>query len=521
MSLQKPLKFREYNVIRKNWRRAKLRIALCYPNIYKAGMTGLTVQQLYFLFNLDEEVLCERCFLTKPPRTLESAADLRSFDVLAFTLQYEEDYINMVKMLIDAGINPLSDKRSEDDPLIIAGGQAISANPLPISRIVDCIFIGELEPRLYEVIDALKNSKSKRIKLRNLYDVDCMFFIGKSSVCRSTAKDLNSTPHILAQLTPGEKEAVLEPIFANAFYLELSRSCNRKCNFCLLAWTNGPLRYRSLSNVREILDEGLRRSLAKRVVLIGAGVFDVPWLKDVCKEILARGLDLSIPSLRPDVIDFELLNLMRDGNQRTLTLGVESFSDEVKKFLGKPYKSEALEEVLKMAIDMGFSELKLYLITYAFKEEIREAQYFMSSVSNILSKSPLNIYISINPLIPKPNTPFQWLSYPNPNVIKEIYREYAKALKHPKTRLSFLNPHRAVFQALLSLSCEDISSILIDLACKSRITWSYATKRLLRKYRSIDEEPPWNIIDFGIDKGILRSRYYEAKRYIERQTSSL
>jgi len=518
MHCEKRISFLEYNVIRKNWKKSKLRIALCYPNVYKVGMTGLTVQQLYYLFNLDEEVLCERCFLSEHPITIESNAELKAFDIIAFTLQYEEDYLNMIKMLINANINPLAEKRSESDPLIIAGGQAVSANPLPLSKIADCIFIGELEPELFNLLEILKERKSKKSRLNELYGLNSIYYPGKSKVKRSIAISLDETPHILAQLSPngeGDEGTFIDPIFTNAFYLEASRSCNRRCRFCLVSWTNGPFRYRSFVKAKELLDAGLQRSKGERVVLLGSGISDVPWLKDMCKEVIARGLKLSIPSLRPDIVDAELLELIKEGGQKSLALGVESLSSEKRAFLGKPYDDTVIEEVIKMAVDVGLAEIKLYLITCLPKENANEGSSLMQKITKILSKGNTFLHIVINPLIPKPNTPFQWLPPPEPSTIKSFYKQYAKLFKYPRVRVDFLNPYRAKSQALLSLGDETFGLHLIELAKRPSITWSIMARTLSKITRKVGIENPWDVVDMGFNKDILRKSFEYAMRIIE------
>jgi len=516
MGLTKKVDFLEYNVIRKNWRRSKLKIALCYPNIYKAGMTGLTVQQLYYLFNLDDEVLCERCFFAKPLRTIESGMGLKDFDAIAFTLQYEEDYVNMVKMLLNAGIKPMANERGESDPIIIAGGQAVSANPLPVSKIVDCVFIGELEPCLGDLLEILKSEASKRRKVEEIASLKSVYCHGKDRVERSLALSLDSAPHILAQLTVESVDAYIDPLFTNAFCLEVSRSCNRRCRFCLVSWTNGPLRYRSLSKIRDLLDEGLLRTKANRVVFIGAGIFDVPWFKDICVEVLSRNLSLSIPSLRPDIVDDELLELIRRGGQKTLALGVESLSEEDRAFLGKAYDDEVLENAVQMAVDKGLAEIKFYLITCLPKEDLQGSAQLIGRILKIIAKSKTALHISMNPLIPKAHTPFQWLPPPKPDEVKKSYKRYLKILKGPRVRVEALNPYRAALQAVLSLGDDRLGTYLVKLAELGLKSWAAMTRFLPKAFFKPREEVPWDVVDVGYDKKIVARSFEEAMKILER-----
>jgi radical SAM superfamily enzyme YgiQ (UPF0313 family) len=515
MDLAKKVDFLEYNVVRKNWQRSKLKIALCYPNVYKAGMTGLTVQQLYYLLNFDDEVLCERCFLAKPLRTIENRAKLRDFDVIAFTLQYEEDYVNMVRMLLDAGINPIADERSEADPIIIAGGQAVSANPLPVSKIVDCIFIGELEPCLSDLLEILKSKSSKRRKVEEISGLKFVYRYGKDRAERCLALNLDQAPHVLAQLTAVSTHAFIDPLFANAFCLEVSRSCNRRCRFCLVSWTNGPLRYRSLSKIRDLLDEGLSRTKANRVVLIGTGIFDVPWFKDICAEVLSRNLSLSIPSLRPDVVDEELLELIKRGGQKTIALGVESLSKVDRAFLGKAYDDEVLENVVQMAVDKGLAEIKFYLITCLPKENLEGSAQLVEKILKIVSRSRTVLRVSMNPLIPKAHTPFQWLPLPKPDEVKKSYKRYLKLLRGPRVRLEVLNPYRATFQAALSLGDDKLGSYLVKLAELGLKSWTAMTRLLPKVFLKPREETPWDVINVGHDKRAVARSYWEAMKLLE------
>jgi len=515
MDLAKKVSFLEYNVVRKNWQRSKLKIALCYPNVYKAGMTGLTVQQLYYLFNLDDEVLCERCFLTKPLRTVESGAELRDFDVIAFTLQYEEDYVNMVRMLLDAGLNPIADERGEADPIVIAGGQAVSANPLPVSKIVDCVFVGDLEPCLSDLLEVLKSKSSKRRKIEDVGNLKFVYRHGKDRAERCLALDLDQAPHILAQLTAASTDALIDPLFANAFCLEVSRSCNRRCRFCLVSWTNGPLRYRSLSKIRDLLDEGPLRSRANSVVLIGAGIFDVPWLKDICVEVLSRNLSLSIPSLRPEVIDEELLELTKRGGQRTIALGVESLSEANRAFLGKTYDDEVLENVVQIIVDKGLAVIKFYLITCLPKEDLESSAQLIKKILKIMSKGRTALHISMNPLIPKAHTPFQWLPPPKPDEVKRSYKLYSKLLRGPRVKLETLNPYRAAFQAILSLGDDELGPYLVKLAELELKSWAAMMRLLPKDFLKPKEEAPWDVVDVGYDKKIVTRSFEEAMKMLE------
>ena len=151
----------ELNVIKKDWRKVNVKVALCYPNVYRAGMTGLTVKLLYGLLNSREDTLCERFFiptLREEWRSLESNQPLNKFDIVAFTLQYEEDYPNVLRMLLESGIPLRVENRHEDDPLVIAGGPCATGNPEPLADYIDLFVIGEAESVIDELLDEVRIS---------------------------------------------------------------------------------------------------------------------------------------------------------------------------------------------------------------------------------------------------------------------------------------------------------------------------------------------------------------------------
>ena len=168
----------ESNVIRKNWRKVDLRIALCYPNVYRAGMTGLPIRLLYALLNSREDIACERFFI--PTRneglvSLESQRPLKDFDTIAFSLQYEEDYINVIRMLQESDISAKREDRIGKGPLIIAGGPCATENPEPLADYIDLFVIGEAEPILNELIDKIKELKNPTKEIEEFAEIDGIY----------------------------------------------------------------------------------------------------------------------------------------------------------------------------------------------------------------------------------------------------------------------------------------------------------------------------------------------------------
>ena len=212
----------ELNTIKKDWRKVDIKVALCYPNTYRAGMTGLTVKLLYALLNSREDTLCERFFtptLREGWRSLESNQPLSKFDIVAFTLQYEEDYPNVVRMLLESGIPPRVEARREEDPLVIAGGPCATANPEPLADYIDLFVIGEAEPIMDQLLDEIKISGRPRKHIEELADLEGIYLPYISDTAKRVwIRDLNDALHPLAQQIPlVEEGSPYMPIFGKAF----------------------------------------------------------------------------------------------------------------------------------------------------------------------------------------------------------------------------------------------------------------------------------------------------------------
>ncbi|HDM26688.1 MAG TPA: radical SAM protein, partial [Candidatus Bathyarchaeota archaeon] len=194
----------EANAIKKDWRKVQLRVALCYPNVYRVGMTGLPIKLLYHLMNVREDTACERFFVPtrdEPLLSLESRQPLKRFDVVAFSLQYEWDYANVVKILLDSGIPLKSAERKETHPLVIAGGPCVIENPLPLSPYIDLFVIGEAEEVLDRVLDSIieqgRNCLEDLAGRRGVY-VPAL----DERAERAWVRRLDEAPHPTAQVVP-------------------------------------------------------------------------------------------------------------------------------------------------------------------------------------------------------------------------------------------------------------------------------------------------------------------------------
>jgi len=449
----------ELNAVKKDWRRVDLKVALCYPNTYRAGMTGLTVKLLYELLNTREDTLCERFFtptLREGWRSWESNQPLSKFDIIAFTLQYEEDYPNVLRMLLESDIPLRIETRREDDPLVIAGGPCATGNPEPLADYIDLFVIGEAEPVIDQLLDEIKISGKPRKRIEELADLKGVYLPSVSDTAeRVWVRNLDEAFHPLAQQVPlVEDRSPYMPIFGKAFDIEVVRGCNRGCRFCLIGHIWRPKRERSLEKIISIIDEGTKYTPVNKISLIGASLFDYQHLEDLCEDIVSRGFELSISSLSPKSITERLAGLLARGRQRTVTVAPDAASDKTRRVVGKFIDGESLINAAATLLSRGVKRLKMYFMI-GLPEETPEDVIAIAEMSKKVADVGYgfrSIHLSINPLVPKPHTPFQWEKTPSVSYVRRCLKLIRGELKGDgRFIISTLDPRHVQIQALLSL----------------------------------------------------------------------
>jgi radical SAM superfamily enzyme YgiQ (UPF0313 family) len=501
----------EINTIVKDWRRVDLRIALCYPNIYRVGMTGLSVQLLYALFNAREDVVCERFFLPsggEPIVSLESGQPLKKFDVVAFTLQYEEDYVNVIRMLLESGIEPRAEQRKPEDPLVIGGGPCASENPLPLSDFFDLFFIGEIEPVVGRLIDSLKEASRKQIA--DFVDLPGVYVpsLPMRRVKRVWVEYLDRAPHPIAQIIPlVDEKSFYMPIFGKSFALEAVRGCGRHCRFCLTGFTGQPKRERSLKKLHEIIEDGMKWTPVRKVALIGAGLSDYSRLEELCEMIVSRGFEISISSLRVESITESLAKLLVKGGQRTITFAPEAGTFRLRAAIDKRISDEAIIDAAKIALQTGFKNIKLYFIV-GLPGETREDIEAIADLTRRIADQGFglkSVRISVNPFVPKPHTPFQWEPYARIEYLRECMKLIrSRLVSDRRIEIEGTDPRNAQIQALLSLGDREVGRAIEIVARSGNGLGAWrralaATKLNLESYvyqrKLLDGHLPWDVID--------------------------
>ncbi len=516
------LRVAELNTVIKDWRKVKVKVGLCYPNVYRAGMTGLTIQLLYYLFNSHDDVVCERFFkLEGEPLSLESNKSLRSFDLLAFTFQYELDYVGFLEMLIKSGV-PLDRKEraQRGGPVIIAGGPAVWANPCVLEDYVDVFAIGEAEPLVNTLIGLFKECRDRESFLEAASRIDGLYVpsFSRGKVKGVIVNDLNASPHPISQVvTLGPKSST--PIFGKVFNLEATRSCSRGCRFCLICWLSRPIRHRGLQLLKHLIDEGVAACNVDKVAMIGAGFSDHPRITELLSYVVESGLKLSVPSIRGDILKKDVFEALVKGGQRTLTIAPEAGNERLREVIGKPISDDTILKVCEEALDAGIRRLKLYFMVGLPGERREDVEDVIKLVDKLCRRGFLNIHVTVGPLIPKAQTPFQWLPLARREVLAERYKVLSKLSRLPRVRVDLTALRLAELQALVSMGDRCVGRVLAVVAkMGGRLgTWRSAIKSLnldldaiVYGDKPLDSSLPWDFIYTGPQKHYLTREYEKA-----------
>ena len=493
----------EKNIFKKDYKQVDLRFALAYPNVYRTAMSSLGYTILYNCINEREDTWCERIIFPST-NSIESNTPSKYFDILSFSLQFEEDYFNLLKMLKDAQIPLKRSERGDEDPLIIAGGPCATANPMPLSDYIDMFIIGEGENVINELIDIYLSNPDKG--LEKFLKVDGVYipeFDNETKI--AIIEDLNETYHVTYPIvSEGDVEDDMS-VFNNSIMLNVSRGCTRGCRFCMAGYLYRPMRQCDHRKLIDIALENRKNSGLNKVTLIGAAVSDYSNLDDLIDGLESEGFQISTPSLRIESITRNTLETLKKSGLKTITLAPESTSN-LRKVINKHILEEQIFTVIKNAIDLDFN-IKLYFligIPGESMEDIHDLCEYMKKIAE-MHYNPKKVKFSVNPVIPKPHTPLQWEGYDFKDVKKKI-RYIQKEMKNYNIKCE--SPKKGLIQYTLSCGNRQVGAIIEKSLTKNVILKEW--RDISPKYE-IDDPLPWDNIDTGVNKKFLKIEHKRLK----------
>ena len=513
--------FYEKNKCEKNPLRADIRFASVYPNVYKTAMSSLGYQIIYGLVNEREDSYCERVVYPSV-RSLETNSPLRDFDIISFTIQYEQDYFNVLEILNKAEIPLRREDRTDNDPLIIAGGPCATANPLPLSDFIDVFAIGEAEIILNDFLDIYMNLKDKgefnRNDLSPFLDIRGLYISQFNNNAKiAVLDDMDDAYQLTRPVITQTDDEDLKPVFSDSIFLNVSRACTRGCRFCMSSYLYRPQREASIDLLVDTALKTRENTGLDKINLIGAAVSDYSNIDSLIEALREEGFVVSTPSMRIESITHDMLVSLRQSGLKTLTIAPESI-ESIRKKINKDIPDEKIFEVIEDAIELGFN-LKLYFIIGLYEssdEDIVELKEFIKKIdsmkhnidSNSKSssrKAKVLIKFSVNPLIPKPHTPMQWNSY-DMNDIKSKIRYLKKNLKG--VDIKFDSAKMGLIQYVLSCGGRDVGDLL-EKSLTRKISMK-EWKENAPNYK-VGDELPWDVIDVSVSKEFLISEHEKMK----------
>jgi radical SAM superfamily enzyme YgiQ (UPF0313 family) len=530
-------------------------VGLAYPNQYRTGMANLGFQTIYKIFNDLPSFLCERVFLPVSGNdakfvsgaagifSIENQKAINEFDILAFSISFENDYPNVLKLLDLAGIPLLAKDRSENHPLVIGGGIALTLNPEPLADFFDLFILGEAEEvlpefcRYFEEARRLGHDRRKlldnlqrqinNIYVPGLYEVK---YCVESKIQSIMPKDAGlpekiKIKHIKDINTFYTEEVISAPEteMEDMFLVEVNRGCARSCRFCAASFVYRPVRFRSYKEIAASVDHGLKRK--KKIGLVGTAVSEHPDLARICEYIIAKSARAGLGSLRIDQIDEKIVDLIKANGIETVALAPEAGSQRMRDVLRKDITQDDIMRAVELLAEKDIPNLRLYFMVGLPGEVEQDIDAIIELTGtiqhHILSKFEgkkkfRRITLSVNQFIPKPATPFQWCALADVNAVGRKIKKIENAFRREKSiKVIHDVPKWNYVQALLSLGDRRVGEILLAVN-RLEGNWAQALKEVninadfyVYRQKQSDEVLPWDIIDLGVSKKALINEYQD------------
>ncbi len=577
LQVEKPARYigNEINMVVKKPEKVDIRFAFCFPDVYEVGMSHLGLQILYYFLNRRDDTYCERVFApwfdmeekmrenNIPLFALETGDAVKKFDFVGFTLQYEMSYTNIINMLDLAGIPIWSKDRSENDPIIIAGGPC-AYNPEPLADIIDMFYIGEGEVSYDELLDIYRENKKnggtkedfyekalavKGIYIPKFYDVE----YNDDGTIKSFKPNNEKAPSVIRKVIVKDMDKAFYPdkqlvplieTVHDRVTLEVFRGCIRGCRFCQAGYVYRPVREKSTDRLLKLADFLIENSGHEEISLTSLSTGDYRGFKELAEGLIEKYADnkisISLPSLRIDAFSLDLMEKVQAVRKSGLTFAPEAGTQRLRDVINKGITEDEILKGCRLAFDGGWTRVKLYFMVGLPTETDEDLMGIVHLSDAIVEKffeipkeerkgRPISVTVSSACFVPKPFTPFQWTAQ---STVEEFMRKQ-RYVKHNITRkqvkYNYHEPELSSLEGVLARGDRRSARIIVrawELGAKfdswnelfKYDAWVQAFKDtgLSREFyanreRSYDEILPWDHISIGISKRFFIDEMEKAK----------
>jgi radical SAM superfamily enzyme YgiQ (UPF0313 family) len=533
---------------------ARLRVALVFPNTYWVGMSNLGFQTVYRLFNEQDDVVCERVFL--PPKqelseliasrapllTLESQTPVGEFDVVAFSVSFEWDYVNVLTLLRLAGIPRYAAERGPHHPLVVVGGAVTFVNPEPLAPFAEVIAAGEGEVLVPALDRAFREATDRSGLLRRLSQ-ERGFYVpsfyepqyGVDGALAGYVPTVGDVPMPVRKAAVRATDALDPPAtsiftpeteFGSRFLVEVVRGCANLCRFCWAGYNYLPVRSFPADRILALAEAA--RPHASRAGLVSIALCDHPEIDRILARLHEMGYGISPASLRLDDLTESIVGILRASGERSITIAPETGSDRLRRVINKTVTNDEILDRAELIFAGGIENLKLYYMIGLPTETdddlvaIRDltVQLRERMVRHAKGRGHIGRIVgSVNPLIPKPGTAYQWLPMEDPAITdRKIKRLRNLMAGIDNVYFNIKSERHSYYQALLSLGDRRVAAV-VEAAERNGQNWRAAVAETgvdadfyIFRDRRTDAVLPWDMIDGGMKASFFHTEYEKALR---------
>ncbi|MFN3201535.1 MAG: TIGR03960 family B12-binding radical SAM protein [Bradymonadia bacterium] len=564
--VEKPSRYlgNELNSVRKDVESVALRACLAFPDSYDLGLGNLGIQILYHILNQQEAAWAERVYAPHPDMetelrrrgmplaSLESHTPLSGFDILGFTLQWELNYTNILNMLDLGGVPVLSADRSDEHPIVIAGGPCVF-NPEPLAMFIDCFVVGDGEEAILEMAQAVLDGGGRQAILERLSKIEGMYVpslypmeispegvmvppVDGPRITKRLVRDLDETPFPTDYLVPYTEQV------HDRVGLEVLRGCTQGCRFCQAGMVTRPVRERSLEKLAELQQEVMEKTGYEEISLVSLSTCDYSKVKNLVKQSveLAREdhIAVSLPSLRLDSFSVDLANTVSSIRKTGLTFAPEAATDRMRAVINKFIPTEELLEMSRQCYSYGWDTVKLYFMIGQPTEQDEDVEAIGDLATQVFRvgrkiRNRTRVNLGVSTFVPKPQTPFQWAEQIGIEETERRQSLLAKRLPKGKGGVKFgkHNAWETYLEGLVTRADRRAGWLLLYAWEEGARfdgwheylkldAWQRAIERWQSEQgmsadhelraRGLDERLPWDHIHVMIPKGWLRADYERA-----------